>query len=52
MTSRAEVEAEIAEIEKAEIEKVLDALHLHPGCTPFYLYMLTGTSMTTLRAGV
>ena len=49
MTSRSEVEAEIAEIVEAEIEKALDALHIHPRCSPFYLYLLTGISIPRLN---
>lgn len=52
MTKRSEVEAEIAEIVEAEIEKVLDALHIHPGCSSVYLHLLTGTSLTTLEGMV
>ena len=49
MTARSEVEAEIKEIVEAEIEKALDALHIHPGCSPFYLYLLTGINMPRLN---
>jgi hypothetical protein len=49
MNKRSEVEAEINEIEEAEIEKALDVLHIHPGCSPFYLHLLTGISIPRLN---
>ncbi len=48
MTKRSEVEEEINELVGAEIEKVIDTLHIHPGCTPYYLHLLTGTRITAL----
>ena len=49
MKTRLEVEAEIAEIVEAEIEKALDALHIHPRCSPFYLHLLTGINIPRLN---